>query len=70
MGRINPFLPNGYFYCNSLDRSISNRKGVWLVIIIKMLIGIPLCNANSVDPNQMPRSAASDLGLQCLPVSR
>ena len=23
--------------------------------------------ANSEDPDQMPRSAASDLGLQCLP---
>ena len=26
-------------------------------------------NANSVDPDQTPRSAASDLGLQCLPMS-
>ena len=25
--------------------------------------------ANSVDPDQMPHSAASDLGLHCLPVS-
>ena len=25
--------------------------------------------ANSVDPDQTPRSAASDLGLYCLPVS-
>ena len=28
-----------------------------------------LCNANSVDPDQTPRVAASDLGLHCLPVS-
>ena len=26
-------------------------------------------NANSVDPDQTPRSAASDLGLRCLPMS-
>ena len=26
-------------------------------------------NANSVDPDQVPHSAASDLGLHCLPVS-
>ena len=26
-------------------------------------------SANSVDPDQTPRSAASDLGLYCLPVS-
>ena len=25
--------------------------------------------ANSEDPNQMPRSAASDLGLHCLPIT-
>ena len=26
--------------------------------------------ANSVDPDQTPRSAASDLGLHCLPMSQ
>ena len=26
--------------------------------------------ANSIDPDQTPRSAASDLGLHCLPVTR
>ena len=26
-------------------------------------------NANNVDPDQTPRSAASDLGLRCLPMS-
>ena len=26
-------------------------------------------NANSVDPDQTPRSLASDLGLHCLPMS-
>ena len=30
---------------------------------------MPVVNANSVDPDQTPRSAASDLGLHCLPVS-
>ena len=30
---------------------------------------IPVLNANSVDPDQMPRSAASDLGLRYLPMS-
>ena len=28
---------------------------------------IPVCNANSVDPDQTPRFAASDLGLHCVP---
>ena len=31
---------------------------------------MPVINANSVDPDQTPRSAASDLGLHCLPMSR
>ena len=30
---------------------------------------MPVVNANSVDPDQMPHSVASDLGLHCLPVS-
>ena len=27
------------------------------------------CNSNSADPDQMPHSAASDLGLHCLPIT-
>ena len=30
---------------------------------------MPVINANSVDPDQTPHSAASDLGLHCLPMS-
>ena len=30
---------------------------------------IPVFNANSVDPDQAPCSATSDLGLHCLPMS-
>ena len=30
---------------------------------------VPVLNANSVDRDQTPRSAASDLGLHCLPMS-
>ena len=29
----------------------------------------PVFNANIVDPDQTPHSAASDLGLHCLPMS-
>ena len=31
------------------------------------LTEIPVCNSKGVDPDQMPQSAASDLGLHCLP---
>ena len=33
---LNPFMPSGVFYFNSLDRFISYIRGVWLVIIIVM----------------------------------
>ena len=40
---------------------------VKLVFIINIcFIEIPVVNANSEDPDQTPRSAASDLGLHCL----
>ena len=32
-------------------------------------VEIPVLNANSVDPDQTPRYAASDLGLHCFPMS-
>ena len=32
-------------------------------------MAIRVLNANNVDPDQTPRSAASDLGLHCLPMS-
>ena len=34
-----------------------------------MFIEVPVVNTNSVDPDQMPHSVASDLGLHCLPVT-
>ena len=64
-------MQSGLFYLNYLDRSISYIRGDWLVYIIIMFcrnLEISGLNANSVDPDQTPRSAASDLGLYCLPV--
>ena len=43
--------------------------GVGLVVLLTCSIEIPLLNANSVDPDQTPRSVESDLGLHCLPMS-
>ena len=37
--------------------------------LLPCFIEIPEFNANSVDPDQTPRSAASDLGVHCLPMS-
>ena len=38
-------------------------------LLLPWFTEIPVFNANSIDPDQMPRSAASDLGLRCLPMS-
>ena len=43
--------------------------GCLVSFIITMFIESPVFNANSPDPDQTPPSAASDLGLDCLPVS-
>ena len=39
------------------------------ISLIPCCVESPLFNANSVDPDQTPRSVASDLGLHCLPLS-
>ena len=44
-------------------------RGVWLVIILTCFVERSEFNANSVDPDQTPRSVASDLGLHYLPMS-
>ena len=62
---VNPLMLCGRFYHKSLDRSISNSRECLVSFSIKIF---PVFNANSVDPDQMPCSAMSDLGLHCLPV--
>ena len=54
---------------HALDHAISNIKDVWLVFILRCFIEIPVIDAISLDPDQTPRSAASDLGLDGLPLS-
>ena len=49
-----------------MDMSISKLRVSGLFLGLLLIIEIPVLNAKSVDPDQMPRSAASDLGLQCL----
>ena len=63
---LNPFKPNGLFYYNSLNRPISILRVVRLFLGELLILEIPVLNANSVDPDQMLHSAASDLGLHCL----
>ena len=58
---FNPIMSSGLLYLNSLDCSISNRRGVWLVFISTIFIEIPVFSANSVYPSQAQRSLVSDL---------
>ena len=62
-------MPSGLFYRNSLNKSISNIRVSGLLLSLLCFIEIPVFNANNVDPDQMPHSVASDLGLHCLPVT-
>ena len=58
-------MPCGLFFFNS----ISNSRGVWLFLLLPWFIKNPEFNANSAEPDQLPRSAAFDLGIHCLPMS-
>ena len=62
-------MPSGFFYLYSFNWSIFTIGDIWLVLLLQCFREIPVLNANSVVPDQTPRSAASDLGLHCLPMS-
>ena len=62
-------MPSGLFLFNSLDRSISHRRDICCFLLLLCFIEVPVHNANNVDTDQTPRSAASDVGLHCLPLS-
>ena len=47
--------------------SISNRKGVWLVLLIPCFIEIPASNAISEDPDQMQCSASGSTQVANVP---
>ena len=54
---------------DSLDRFISILGVSILFLLLPCFIAKSMLNANSGDPDQTPRSVASDLGLHCLPIS-
>ena len=63
----NPFIPGVLFYLYKLEELIHHFGGVWFVYYHYR----KCCEfyAKNADPDQMSHFAASDLGLQCLPVS-
>ena len=49
---MNLFKLSGLFYHNSLDLSISNIRGIWLILLLQYFTGIPVFNANNVHPHE------------------
>ena len=56
-------MSSGFCYINTLDRSVSSRRGVWLFLSLSCFIESPVSNASRVNHDQTSRSVASDLGL-------
>ena len=63
---FNPYISNGLFFQNSLEKSISSRRVSGQFLSIPCFLEISVFNANIVDPDQTPHCVASDLGLHCL----
>ena len=52
-----------------MEKSISSFRGVWCTFLFLLYFWYKFLLSNSVDPDQTPHSAASDLCLHCLPRS-
>ena len=64
--KVNPFMLSGLFYLWIGSVPI---EGLSDELLLPCFIKIPVLNASSVDSDQVPHSAVSDLGLHCLPMS-
>ena len=62
---FNSFMLSGFFFLNSLDRSISYIRDVWLVCIFIIFVKISKPNAKSA----VPQNAVTGLGLKGSPIS-
>ena len=66
---FNPFIPSGIFYLSLWTGPFLTKGVCFAFLVLSCFTEISVFNANSVDPNQMPCCAASDLDLHCLPMS-
>ena len=64
-------MPSGLYYCNSLDKPISNSRVPGYVLILLCFIEIPVLYLIQCRPRSDAafRSAAFDLGLDCLSIT-
>ena len=58
-----------YIY-HTILQLVHFEKELCLFLFLSHFIEIPTFNASSVDPDQTPRSAAFDLDLHCLTMTR
>ena len=68
-GYFNPFMPKIFSHHYQLDESIFNFRVVGWYFSFLLKSEKKLLFANSGEPDQTPRFAASDLVLHCLPMS-
>ena len=68
-GYINPYLTNGFSHHDQLDESTFIIRGVRSDFEFLSHFSMKFLQANRIAPGGTPRSAASHLGLCCLPMS-
>ena len=66
---VNPYLTNGFSHHYHLDVSIFIFRGVRSDFYFLSHFSMKFLSANRIAPDGKPRSAASHLGLFCLPMS-
>ena len=66
---FNPYLTNGFSHHYQLDESTFIFKGVRSDFYFLSHFSMKFLCANRIAPDGSPRSAASHLGLCCLPMS-
>ena len=62
-------MPVGLFYLHFESVHFQFKRCLVKFLLYICFIEIPVLHANTVDPDQRPRSMASDPGLHCLPIS-
>ena len=66
---LNPYLTNRFSHHYHLGESFFIMKGVRSDFLFLSHFSMKFLNANRMAPDGTPRSAASHLGLFCLPMS-
>ena len=66
---FNPYLTNGFSHHYQLDEPTFIFRGVSSDFYILLNFSMKILFANRIAPDGTPRSAASHMGLFCLPMS-